>query len=56
MDQALASCAEHWPGQSIELGAQAHLSGFYRSLGFEAVGETYVEDGIPHLHMRREVA
>ena len=53
MERAIASCEQHWPGQPIELGAQAHLTGFYRSLGFETVGEPYIEDGIPHVHMRR---
>lgn len=54
MERALASCEEHWPGQPVELGAQAHLSGFYGSLGFAAVGEPYDEDGILHVRMRRE--
>lgn len=53
MREALAVCAQHWPGQAVELGAQAHLTGFYESLGFEAVSEPYDEDGIPHVWMRR---
>jgi ElaA protein len=54
MERALASCEDHWPGRPIELGAQAHLAGFYGSLGFEAISEPYDEDGIPHVWMRRE--
>jgi ElaA protein len=53
MERALATCAEHWPGRAVELGAQAHLTSFYGSLGFEPVGAPYVEDGIPHQWMRR---
>jgi ElaA protein len=53
MERALASCEEHWPGEPVELGAQAHLAGFYGSLGFAAVGEPYDEDGILHVWMRR---
>jgi ElaA protein len=53
MERALATCAEHWPGLPVELGAQAHLTGFYASLGFEPVGGTYDEDGILHQWMRR---
>lgn len=53
MERALASCEEHWPGQAVELGAQAHLSGFYGSLGFLALGEPYDEDGILHVWMGR---
>lgn len=54
VERALASCVEHWPGGAVELGGQAHLEGFYASLGFGAVGDPYVEDGIPHVWMRRE--
>jgi ElaA protein len=54
MRRALASCEAHWPGVAVELGGQAHLVGFYASLGFEAVGETYDEDGILHQWMRRQ--
>jgi len=38
------------------LEAQAHLAGFYTSLGFVATGPEYVEDGIPHVPMRRAAA
>ena len=51
--RALDTCAQRWPGEPVELGAQAHLAGFYGSLGFVAVGEPYDEDGIPHVWMRR---
>jgi len=40
-----------WPEHDIRIGAQAHLSGFYGSLGFVTVGDEYIEDGIPHVHM-----
>lgn len=36
------------------LSAQAHLRDWYASLGFVAVGEEYVEDGIPHVDMVRQ--
>lgn len=55
MERALACCEEHWPGLPVELGAQAHLAGFYGSLGFEASGEPYDEDGILHVWMRRTI-
>lgn len=35
------------------LEAQAHLSEWYAGFGFAPDGATYVEDGIPHLTMRR---
>ncbi|MGL4724042.1 MAG: GNAT family N-acetyltransferase [Scandinavium sp.] len=54
MDQALASCQQHWPQKAIYLGAQAHLQPFYAHFGFMPVTDVYDEDGIPHIGMARE--
>jgi ElaA protein len=35
------------------LEAQAHLVGFYARFGFQVTGPEYLEDGIPHVPMRR---
>jgi len=35
----------------IHLSAQLYLKKFYNSLGFEQIGEEYLEDGIPHIAM-----
>jgi ElaA protein len=35
------------------LDAQSHLRAFYEGLGYEVDGAEFVEDGIPHLPMRR---
>lgn len=35
------------------LDAQSHLRRFYEDLGYEVSGPEFVEDGIPHLPMRR---
>lgn len=51
MQQGIARCRAAWPGQGIRISAQAHLQRFYGSLGFEPVGEPYLEDDIPHLEM-----
>jgi len=40
----------------ITLGAQAHLESWYERFGFRRSGPGYVEDGIPHVPMRREPA
>jgi ElaA protein len=37
----------------VRADAQSHLRAWYEALGFEVVGDEYVEDGIPHLPMRR---
>jgi ElaA protein len=38
----------------ITLGAQAYLEQWYARFGFARSGPDYLEDGIPHLPMRRE--
>ncbi|MEJ5914177.1 GNAT family N-acetyltransferase [Pseudokineococcus sp. 1T1Z-3] len=37
----------------LVLDAQAHLEHWYARFGLERVGEEYLEDGIPHVPMRR---
>jgi predicted GNAT family N-acyltransferase len=37
--------------QRIVLHAQTHASGFYRKLGFEMMGEEFMEAEIPHIRM-----
>ena len=51
MQKALEISQQHWQNQPIYVQAQAHLQGFYQSLGFQPISETYLEDGIPHLDM-----
>lgn len=53
VEQALRACHDLWPGQAVSISAQAHLQGFYASLGFVVTGPIYVEDGIAHIDMRR---
>lgn len=35
----------------LKISAQSYLKKFYSSFGFEAVGDEYLEDSIPHLGM-----
>jgi ElaA protein len=37
----------------LVLDAQSHLAGWYATFGFARAGDEFVEDGIPHLPMRR---
>ncbi len=39
--------------QQVVLDAQAHLTDFYARFGFEADSPEFLEDGIPHVTMRR---
>ena len=36
-----------------ELDAQSYLAGWYRGYGYEQVGPEFLDDGIPHVPMRR---
>ncbi|MGY1836129.1 GNAT family N-acetyltransferase [Blastococcus sp. SYSU DS0510] len=50
IEEALAT----YGGGPLTLGAQAHLEHWYARFGFRTSGPGYVEDGIPHVPMRRE--
>ena len=49
MHTALAVC----PGRPVVLDAQAPLAGWYATFGFAVDGPEFLEDGIPHVPMRR---
>ncbi|MDT0200659.1 GNAT family N-acetyltransferase [Nocardioides sp. AE5] len=53
MREALAVCTREWPDAEVLLSAQAHLADYYGRHGFAPVGETYLEDDIPHVDMVR---
>jgi len=40
-----------YPAMALRIAAQAHLQPFYAEFGFEPVGESYLEDDIPHIDM-----
>jgi ElaA protein len=42
--------------QPLVLDAQAYLARWYERYGFAATGPQFLEDGIPHVPMRREPA
>lgn len=53
MEKSIAECEDRFPGLASKLSAQSHLERFYNKLGYKAVGEGYLEDGIPHIAMIR---
>ena len=56
MLKSMEVCMAQWPGLGIRISAQCYLEAFYKELGFEPAGETYLEDGIPHVQMLRPAA
>ena len=53
MSKVLDYCQHHWPDQAVTISAQQHLETFYCELGFVTESKPYLEDGIPHIQMRR---
>ncbi|CAM4285202.1 GNAT family N-acetyltransferase [Nocardiopsis rhodophaea] len=40
----------------IDLHAQTHALGFYERLGYRAHGAEFLDAGIPHVHMSKDIA
>lgn len=53
MRQALAYSEALFGAQPNKIGAQKYLEKFYNDFGYEQCGPLYIEDGIPHIPMRR---
>ena len=54
LQTALQEISRCWPKTPIRISAQEYLQTFYAQYGFVRVSEVYLEDGIPHVEMRRE--
>lgn len=54
VQEAVSACGVLWPKESIEIGAQEHLSEFYQQHGFIPTSAMYLEDDIPHIDMKLE--
>ena len=53
MEATFKFCNEIFPNEPNKISAQSHLQRFYTKLGYQTVGEGYLEDGIPHIAMIR---
>jgi ElaA protein len=51
MQTSIEKCNTLFGEHPIKIGAQKYLTEFYSSLGFQEIGEDYMEDGIPHCIM-----
>ena len=54
MEETLNWMEQLFPNEDVKISAQCYLEKLYKSLGFEIVGEEYLEDGIPHYPMMRK--
>ena len=53
MKRSIEACEKIFGKTFITLSAQVYLRSFYESFHFIAVGEAYLDDGIPHIEMSR---
>ncbi|RSK48763.1 GNAT family N-acetyltransferase [Hymenobacter rigui] len=53
LHQSIAAVSQQFGPQPIQIGAQLYLQAFYEGFGFRQVGDGYLEDDIPHIHMVR---
>lgn len=54
MKDAIQAVHDHFNESVIRVSAQMYLERFYHELGFNQVGDGYLEDGIPHIGMVRK--
>jgi len=49
-NQAVLHSMDH-----VHLNAQIHARGFYESRGYKVEGDVFMEAGIPHIHMNKNI-
>lgn len=54
INQAIQAIENHFGETKITISAQLYLKKFYESHGFIQSGEMYLEDGIPHIEMKKD--
>lgn len=54
--QALEELAKEKGVSKVKLHGQTHAEGFYQKLGYETSSAVFMEDGIPHILMTKELA
>ncbi len=52
--ELMRAALTRFAGRAVVLDAQAPLAGWYARFGFQVDGAEFVEDGIPHIPMRRD--
>ena len=51
MELSIKAIKDHFKENTVKISAQTYLKKFYDELGFDPIGEEYLEDGIPHIAM-----
>lgn len=53
--KALEEIAEEQGAKKVKLHGQTHAEGFYKKLGYHTSSNIFIEDGIPHILMLKEI-
>lgn len=56
LQESLCLCREFFHAHTVEVEAQSYAAGFYEKASFQVCSEEFLEDGIPHVKMRMEIA
>ena len=51
MEASINTITSYFNTTTITISAQTYLQKFYNNLGFNQIGDGYLEDGIPHIKM-----
>ena len=51
MELSIKAIKDYFKENVVKISAQTYLKKFYNELGFDPIGEEYLEDGIPHIAM-----
>jgi len=54
LEKTVAGAFKFFGPVDIRISAQCYLEKYYREFGFEVIGASYLEDGIPHYPMLRD--
>lgn len=54
MEESIKAIEDYYNTEKIKISAQVYLKTFYNNLGFYVFGESYLEDGIPHIAMIKD--
>ena len=54
MKASIDAVKNYYDTSKIKISAQVYLKNFYNNLGFEVLGDEYLEDGIPHVGMVKD--
>ncbi|MDO5712891.1 MAG: GNAT family N-acetyltransferase [Tissierellia bacterium] len=55
LKESLQWIKENREEKEILLSAQVYATKLYSNLGFQKEGESYLEDGIPHIEMKKDI-